>query len=114
MTSVERSIVRHRFSCHVDQSSLQVFRQFFFHGGVMDVCVTTCHLRPEMAEVALDDVVGHTQINHARSDRVTELMGLKAEELAIRVSYFMVVSQAVDALREAGLLKHSPSRIREQ
>jgi hypothetical protein len=44
-----------------------------------------------MAEVALDDVVGHTQINHSRSDRVAELMGLKAEELAIRIPYFMLV-----------------------
>jgi hypothetical protein len=29
--------------------------QFLFHGGVMDVRITTCHLRPEMAQIALDE-----------------------------------------------------------
>ena len=114
ITGVEQSIFWDRFPGHIDQRPLQIFGQFLFHGGVVDVRVTACHLRSEMAEVALDDVVGHTQVDHARSDRVAELMGLKAKELAIRTSYFMVVSQAVDALREASLLKHSPSRIREQ
>src|SRR5882724_6734714 len=92
VASVERSIFRYRFPGHIDQGSLQVLRQFFFHGGVMDVRIAACHLRSEMTEIALDDVVGHAQIDHARSDRVAELMGLKAKELAIRISDFMVVS----------------------
>jgi hypothetical protein len=54
----------------------------------MDVRITTCHLRPEMAQLALDDVVRHTQIDHSCSDRVAELMGLKTEQFSIRISYF--------------------------
>src|SRR5258705_12934482 len=91
ITGVEGSIFGHCSPGDIDQRSLQIFRQFLFHCGVMDVRVATRHFRPEMAEVALNDVVGHTQIDHARSDCVAELMGLKTEELAIRVSYFMVV-----------------------
>ena len=58
----------------------------------MNVGVTACHLRPKMAKIPLDEVVRHTQIDHACSNGVAELMGLKAEELAIRVSYLVFVS----------------------
>jgi len=40
----------------------------------------------------VDEVVWHTQINHAGSNSVAKLMGLEAEKLAIRVPYLVFVS----------------------
>lgn len=112
ITGVERPFFRHHLACHIHQRPLQVLREFLPHGGVMDVRVTVRHLRPKMAEVALNKVVGNAEVDHSCSDGVAKLMGLEAEEFAVGVADLMVVGQAVDSLREALLLAHPALRTR--
>lgn len=49
IASVERSAVGGGFPRHVHQDALEVLKQFLLHRGVMNVRVTSGHLRPEMA-----------------------------------------------------------------
>ena len=74
VAGIEWAVFLHYFAGHIYQRSLQIFGEFFPHRGVMDVCVTARHLRPEMAEIALNEVMGHAEVDHSRSDRVAELM----------------------------------------
>src|SRR5580704_5714599 len=101
---VERPFFRHHLACHIHQRPLQVLREFLPHGGVMNVRVTVRHLRSEMAQIALNEVVGNAEVDHSRSDGMAKLMRLEAEEFAVGVADLMVISQAVDSLREALLL----------
>jgi len=40
----------------------------------MNVRVTVRHLRPEMAQIALNEVVGNAEVDHSRSDGMAKLM----------------------------------------
>ena len=74
ITCIERPVFRHHFAGHINQRSLQVLGEFFPHRCVMDVRVTVRHLWPKMAEIALNKVMGHAEVDHSRSDGVAELM----------------------------------------
>src|SRR5271157_4641118 len=74
ITCVERSLFWHDFASDINQRSLQVLGEFFPHRCVMNVRVPARHLRPEMAQVALNEVVGHAEVDHSRSNGMAKLM----------------------------------------
>ncbi len=82
---------------------------FSFISDIVDMCVAARHLRPLVAQVALDDVVRNSEIDHARSNRVAELMRLEAEQLAVGVPDVVIVGKAIDPMSEAGLLDDASS-----
>jgi hypothetical protein len=65
-------------------------------------------------EITLDDVVRNSEIDHARSNGVTELMRLEARQLAVRSAYVVIVGKAIDSVSEAGLLEDSSFRVWEE
>jgi hypothetical protein len=69
----------------------------------VDVGIATGRFRAFMPQVTLDDVVRHTEIDHACSNRVPDLVRLEAEELTRRIFDLMDISQLNECLREAGL-----------
>ena len=50
-----------------------------------------------MAQVALDDVVWDSEVDHARSHGVAELMRLEAEELAVGSADSVVIGETLEA-----------------
>src|SRR2546423_1396778 len=57
-----------------------------------------------MTQVALNNVLGHTVVDHARANRVTELMGLKVVEFASCVPNLLTVGQRIDRVDKRALL----------
>ena len=104
-----------RDECGYDllQRTLQILRQLILHRDIVDVCVPARHLRPFVAQVPLDDVVRNAEIDHARSHRVAELVGLEAEQLAGGVTNVVIKGEAIDSMGEAGLLDDASSLVRE-
>ncbi len=107
-------ILCNHFAGDIDQRAFQILRQFVLHGGVVDMGVAARHLRTLVAEITLDDVVRNSEIDHARSNGVTELMRLEAEQLAVCSAYVVIVGKAIDPVSEAGLLENPSFRVWEE
>ena len=88
-----------RFPRNVDDPTLEKIGKTRSHGFIVEVSVSTGHLRRLVAQIPLNDMLWHAVIDHPRGDRVPELVGLKTDRAAKRIPNVPLVGELVESAR---------------